>query len=54
VLCDPRIQTKQYGKLFLKCLEPTRSTDSVSEVKKFLKSWELSATADVDQERYAG
>jgi ATP-dependent DNA helicase DinG len=54
VLCDPRIQTKQYGKLFLKCLEPTRSTDSISEVKKFLKSCKFLAAAQDDKERCAG
>jgi len=38
VLCDPRISTKNYGSLFLRCLEPMSSTDSIREVKQFLKS----------------
>ena len=38
VLCDPRIRTKNYGGLFLKCLAPMTSTDSSSDVKRFLRS----------------
>jgi ATP-dependent DNA helicase DinG len=40
VLCDPRISSKNYGSLFLKCLEPMDSTDSIRYVKQFLKSRE--------------
>lgn len=40
VLCDPRISSKNYGSLFLKCLEPMDSTDSIRFVKQFLKSRE--------------
>jgi ATP-dependent DNA helicase DinG len=36
VLCDPRITSKSYGKMFLKSLEPMRSTESISEVEQFL------------------
>jgi len=36
VLCDPRIRTKNYGGMFLKCLEPMTSTDALSDVKRFL------------------
>lgn len=40
VLCDPRISGKNYGAMFLKCLEPMQSTDSLSEVAKFLAQHE--------------
>ncbi|MBT8090247.1 MAG: ATP-dependent DNA helicase [Gammaproteobacteria bacterium] len=36
VLCDPRILTKRYGKMFLQCLEPMASTSALSEVSSFL------------------
>lgn len=36
VLCDPRIKAKNYGQLFLKCLEPMQSTESIGEVAAFL------------------
>jgi len=36
VLCDPRITSKGYGKMFLKILEPMPSTDSITEVEQFL------------------
>jgi len=37
VLCDPRIQSKNYGALFLQCLAPMQTTDSIREVKQFLR-----------------
>jgi len=40
VLCDPRIITKNYGSTFLRCLEPMTSTDSLSEVERFLAAHE--------------
>ena len=40
VLCDPRIQSKNYGKIFLRCLEPMQSTDSISVVKEFMRAHE--------------
>lgn len=40
VLCDPRITTKSYGKMFLKSLEPMRSTNSITEVEQFLEAHE--------------
>jgi ATP-dependent DNA helicase DinG len=40
VLCDPRILSKNYGSVFLKCLEPMRSTESKAEVKRFLAAHE--------------
>jgi ATP-dependent DNA helicase DinG len=40
VLCDPRITSKNYGSLFLKCLAPMDSTDSIRYVKQFLTSRE--------------
>ena len=43
VLCDPRIRGKNYGTVFLKCLEPMRSTESKTEVKAFLAAHEAAA-----------
>jgi ATP-dependent DNA helicase DinG len=43
VLCDPRITSKSYGKMFLKCLEPMRSTESMAEVQQFLASHEAAS-----------
>ena len=40
VLCDPRITGKKYGSVFLKCLEPMRSTESKTEVRRFLAAHE--------------
>ena len=36
VLCDPRISSKRYGKMFLQCLEPMPSTSALNEVSSFL------------------
>ena len=36
VLCDPRIKSKSYGRVFLKCLAPMRSTEDAKVVKRFL------------------
>jgi len=38
VLCDPRVSTKRYGRLFLQCLEPMPSTSALNEVSSFLAS----------------
>ncbi|MDA0680602.1 MAG: ATP-dependent DNA helicase [Proteobacteria bacterium] len=43
VLCDPRITTKSYGKMFLKSLEPMRSTNSITEVEQFLEAHEAAS-----------
>jgi ATP-dependent DNA helicase DinG len=43
VLCDPRISTKSYGKVFLKSLEPMRVTTDISEVEQFLAAHEADA-----------
>jgi ATP-dependent DNA helicase DinG len=40
VLCDPRITGKNYGAMFLKCLEPMQSTDSIVDVAAFLSQHE--------------
>jgi ATP-dependent DNA helicase DinG len=40
VLCDPRITTKRYGRIFLQCLEPMTTTSSLSDVSAFLSSHE--------------
>ena len=36
VLCDPRILSKRYGRMFLQCLEPMSSTSALNEVSSFL------------------
>jgi ATP-dependent DNA helicase DinG len=36
VLCDPRISTKRYGNVFLRCLEPMPATSALNEVSGFL------------------
>ncbi|MDH3442277.1 MAG: ATP-dependent DNA helicase, partial [Gammaproteobacteria bacterium] len=50
VLCDPRISSKSYGSVFLQCLRPMRTTESIDEVGAFLAAHE-SARA---KERRAG
>jgi ATP-dependent DNA helicase DinG len=40
VLCDPRVTSKNYGSIFLKCLEPMQSTDSLEDVANFLSQHE--------------
>jgi len=40
VLCDPRLTTKSYGRMFLKSFEPMPSTSSIDEVAKFLAAHE--------------
>ena len=40
VLCDPRISSKRYGKMFLQCLEPMPSTSALNEVASFLAAHE--------------
>ncbi len=40
VLCDPRIATKRYGRVFLQCLEPMPSTSALNEVSSFLAAHE--------------
>jgi ATP-dependent DNA helicase DinG len=47
VLCDPRITGKNYGSVFLKCLEPMRSTESKAEVKQFLAAHETAAARTI-------
>lgn len=37
VILDPRVQTKGYGRVFLKSLPPCRSISSILELKKFFK-----------------
>jgi len=44
VLCDPRITGKNYGKVFLKCLEPMGCTESKADVKHFLSMHEARAS----------
>ena len=40
VLCDPRISSKRYGKIFLQCLEPMPTTSALNEVSSFLAAHE--------------
>ena len=51
VLCDPRIKTKGYGRVFLQSLEPMRCTDSIEQVKSFLSAHEAAGST---AERQAG
>jgi ATP-dependent DNA helicase DinG len=37
VLCDPRLMSKSYGRMFLKSLEPMPSTASIDDVGRFLR-----------------
>lgn len=38
VLCDPRITTKSYGRMFLRSFEPMPSTARLEDVQRFLES----------------
>lgn len=38
VLCDPRIKTKPYGRLFLKSLPPMRRTQDLEQVRAFFRT----------------
>jgi ATP-dependent DNA helicase DinG len=40
VLCDPRIRTKHYGKMFLEALQPMPVTDTVDDVEAFFSRHE--------------
>ena len=40
VLCDPRITSKSYGRMFLKSFEPMPSTARLEDVKSFFESHE--------------
>ena len=42
VLCDPRIRSKGYGRLFLDCLQPMPHTDQLDTVADFLATRERS------------
>lgn len=51
VLCDPRISSKSYGKVFLKCLAPMPTTDDAKVVKAFLEQHEGVHLSDNATER---
>ena len=40
VLCDPRLTSKSYGRMFLKSLEPMPTTSDINEVADFLSAHE--------------
>ena len=46
VLCDPRITTKSYGRVFLNCLEPMSSTSEPRQVKAFLERQEAALSGE--------
>jgi ATP-dependent DNA helicase DinG len=50
VLGDPRITSKNYGSTFLKCLEPMQTTDSLSEVERFLTAHEARVETALGEE----
>ncbi len=37
VICDPRIRTRSYGRVFLESLPPMRQAENQSEVEQFLR-----------------
>jgi ATP-dependent DNA helicase DinG len=41
VLCDPRLTSKSYGRMFLKSFEPMPVTNSIDDVAAFLRAHEL-------------
>lgn len=45
VLCDPRVRSKSYGRLFLECLQPMPVTDDPAEVQRFLAAHEQAVLA---------
>jgi ATP-dependent DNA helicase DinG len=45
VLCDPRITSKSYGKVFVESLSPMPTTESISDVAEFLAAHEATARA---------
>jgi len=45
VLCDPRIRSKGYGRMFLECLAPMPVTDSLKTVAGFFARHESGAPA---------
>jgi ATP-dependent DNA helicase DinG len=40
VLCDPRVTTKSYGRMFLRSFEPMPATASIDDVAAFLAAHE--------------
>ena len=40
MICDPRLKTKSYGKIFLKSLPPVPRTENLDDVTQFLKEHE--------------
>jgi ATP-dependent DNA helicase DinG len=40
VLCDPRVTSKGYGRMFLQSLEPMPATSSIDDVSRFLAAHE--------------
>jgi ATP-dependent DNA helicase DinG len=51
VLCDPRLTSKSYGKVFLKSLEPMPCTSSMDDVRQFLAVHEAGADESKRQAR---
>ncbi len=49
VLCDPRIQSKNYGATFLRCLEPMTATEDLAAVEQFLSAHEARAATAVGE-----
>lgn len=45
VLCDPRLTSKSYGRMFLKSFEPMPVTNSIDDVAAFLRAHELEGAA---------
>ncbi len=45
VLCDPRVRSKSYGRMFLECLQPMPVTDQLADVETFFAAHEQSTLA---------
>jgi len=47
VLCDPRIRTRSYGRMFLDCLAPMPDTSSPDDVARFFAAHELAGSREL-------
>jgi ATP-dependent DNA helicase DinG len=45
VLCDPRVRSKSYGRMFLDCLQPMPVTDQLADVAAFFAAHEKTVLA---------
>jgi ATP-dependent DNA helicase DinG len=38
VLCDPRLRSRSYGRLFLRALPPMPRTDRLADIERFFQA----------------